>query len=373
MKVALLLDDTLDKPDGVQQYVLAIGDWLTRRGHEVHYLVGETHRTDLPHIHSLSKNIAVRFNGNSLTIPLPTKKSDLLVLLRQEKFDVLHVQSPHHPFLSHALIKYAPPETAIVATFHILPNNWAAKYLTRLLGMWLRASLKRVHVMLAVSKAAALFEQASFGVTPRILPNTIDLAPFFAARSSENRRIPTVVYLNRLVPRKGSLQLVRAVEYLVNTLGYAKPFQVLIGGKGELTEKLQAYITEHNLASYVSLLGFVPEAEKANVLAQGDVVVYPSTGGESFGIVLLEGMAASRGVVLAGNNPGYSSVMEPFPDQLFDPNDIHGFAVLLKESLHSNKRAARRTTQKKYAQQFDITVVGPQIEAAYADALKLTR
>jgi phosphatidylinositol alpha-mannosyltransferase len=84
LKVGLVLDDSLDSTDGVQQYVLTVGAWLTSQGHEVHYLVGKTTRTDLPNIHSLSRNIRVRYNGNRLSIPLPASKRRLRQVLRTE-------------------------------------------------------------------------------------------------------------------------------------------------------------------------------------------------------------------------------------------------------------------------------------------------
>src|SRR5580700_1206956 len=92
LKVALVLDEGLDNPDGVQQYILSVGGWLTSEGHDVHYLVGQTARRDIPNLRSLSRNIHVRSNGNNMTIPLPTSRRKLKKLLRDEQFDVLHVQ-----------------------------------------------------------------------------------------------------------------------------------------------------------------------------------------------------------------------------------------------------------------------------------------
>jgi phosphatidylinositol alpha-mannosyltransferase len=72
LKIGFVLDDGLDKPDGVQQYILSLGEWMAGQGHDVHYLVGETERTDLPNVHSMSRNIWVLGNGNRMSIPLPT-------------------------------------------------------------------------------------------------------------------------------------------------------------------------------------------------------------------------------------------------------------------------------------------------------------
>src|SRR3982751_4894427 len=72
MKIAFVLDDRLDKPDGAQQCVRILGSWLSRHGHEVHYIVGATKTLEFPNIHVAARNLPVRFNGNRLTIPLPT-------------------------------------------------------------------------------------------------------------------------------------------------------------------------------------------------------------------------------------------------------------------------------------------------------------
>src|SRR6188474_3063449 len=119
MKIGIVGDDTLDKPDGVEQYIQTIGRWFAQEGHEVHFLVGETTRTDFPNIHSLSRNVKVRFNGNRLSIPLPANRARIRRLLAKEKFDVLYVQMPYSPFLAGRIVKAAGPKTAVVGAFHI--------------------------------------------------------------------------------------------------------------------------------------------------------------------------------------------------------------------------------------------------------------
>jgi len=149
---------------------------------------------------------------------------------------------------------------------------------------------------------------------------------------------------------------------------------VIIGGKGELLGKLEQFSAEHHLQDVVSFAGFVAEADKAAFLAQADIAVYPSLAGESFGIVLLEAMAAARGVVLAGNNPGYASVMQPYPEQLFDPADTQRFAEKLAWYLnHPLDRARAAELQHQYVQHFDIGVVGAELLRVYTKALQSRR
>ena len=90
LKIGFLLDTSLDPNDGVQQYVLALGEWLTKEGHDVSYIVGETKTRKINNLYSLAKNITVSFNGNKTTIPLPTSKKKIRKFLNIHDFDVIH-------------------------------------------------------------------------------------------------------------------------------------------------------------------------------------------------------------------------------------------------------------------------------------------
>ncbi|HET8709215.1 MAG TPA: glycosyltransferase, partial [Candidatus Saccharimonadales bacterium] len=166
------------------------------------------------------------------------------------------------------------------------------------------------------------------------------------------------------------MHLVKAIKYLLDNDLYSEPFRVVICGKGEEAPRLKAYIEQHDLQDIIVMTGFVSEEDKPRYLATSDIAVYPSTGGESFGIVLLEGMASSRGVVLAGNNPGYASVMAPKPEQLFDPKDTEAFAHLLAKFLRNPEaRAAAAEWQKNYVKRFDINVVGKELVKTYRECI----
>ena len=128
LKIAFVLDTTLDSEDGVQQYILVLGNYFKLRGHDVHYIAGETHRTDIDNLHSMAKSMNVRFNGNKVIYPLPAKIGPIKKLLEKEKFDILHVQVPYSPLFAAKVVKYAPKTTAIVGTFHIFPFNKVAYF-----------------------------------------------------------------------------------------------------------------------------------------------------------------------------------------------------------------------------------------------------
>jgi phosphatidylinositol alpha-mannosyltransferase len=375
MKIGIVGDDTLDKTDGVEQYMLTVGGWLGSQGHEVHYLVGETKRTDIPNIHSLARNVKVRFNGNRLTIPLPANRDRIRKLLDKEQFDVLYVQMPYSPAMAERVIMAAGPQTAVVGIFHILPHGQLAVWGTRALRLLLARSIKRFDALLSVSTAAQAFAQSAFRIDTVCVPNTSPLEQFFQAKPFPQYKDKLVVfYQGRLVERKGCRYLLEAVALLHAQQAWSANACVVVGGAGPLEGDLRRFVADHHLDDIVTFLGFTSEADKPRYMASGDIVVFPSTSGESFGIVLLEAMAASRGAVLAGNNPGYASVMYPRPESLFDPRDTPALAKKLQHLLTS--KAARHEAhawQQRYVKEYDVPVIGKRLVAVFTQALHKRR
>ena len=375
LKIGLVLDDGLDNSDGVQQYILSMGAWLSSEGHSVHYLVGQTARQDIPHIHSLARNIHVSSNGNQMTIPLPARRSKLKNLLQKEKFDVLHVQTPYSPFMGGRLVQLASPQTAVIGTFHILPNSRIVTVGNRLLGIWCKRSLKRFDVMLSVSLAAANFALQTFKIDSAILPNVIDYERFAAARPlpQYDDSVVTILFLGRLVKRKNCLLLVQALGKL-RLENKSIKFRLIICGRGPLEAKLKQAVKTLGLEDVTEFAGFVSEDIKPSYYASADLTVFPSSGGESFGIVLLEAMASGRSAVLAGNNPGYASVLAPQPELLFDVSSPNQLTKLLQDHMQNAElRQKQAQWGQHYAQQFDVHVVGPQLVTVYNKALRKRR
>lgn len=371
LKIGLVFDDSLDRPDGVQQYVLNIGQWLTAQGHNVHYLVGKTKRQDIANVHSLSRNIAVKFNGNRMSMPLPTARKALRQFLDREQFDVLHVQLPYSPFLAQRLILAAGPNVAVIGTFHIFAESKLVAISTKLLSYWLHDSLKRFDKIVSVSEAAKQFAQRYFGIETTVLPNVIDYRRFASAQPLQkySDNLLNVLFLGRLVPRKGCQQLLEAIN-LIKDADLPK-FRVIICGKGPLLDSLKAYVVHNQLERLVEFVGFVSEADKPQFYASANIAVFPSKGGESFGIVLVEAMANGQAAVLAGNNSGYRSVMIENQDLLFDPNDATALADKLTKYLHDESlRLASGVWGQNYAKSFDTSIIGVKLVEIYQEALR---
>jgi len=371
LKIAFVIDDGLDRPDGVQQYVIRLGAWLANQGHEVHYIAGQTDRKDIPHIFSLTHNITVRYNGNTLRTPLPASNRRLKAHLEKEQYDIIHVQMPYSPFYAAKVVKLAPASAKIIGTFHILPYGFSQDFATQGLGLYLRKNLRKFDKFLAVSEPARIFAKKAFGVEAEVLPNPVEVAVFKTSEPKAASDCVQVVYLGRLVPRKGCLELLRAVHYMQKNKLATNPFYLNICGKGGQTAQLKEYVAKKNLESIVEFHGYVAEGAKPQILKNADIAVFPSYAGESFGIVLIEAIAAGSGVVLAGNNPGYRSVLGGIPECLVDTRNIGVLASHLAKLIdHPQSRQSIHAKQAKIVQQFDIQVVGSNLENIYRSLAK---
>lgn len=359
MIIGYVLDDTLDKSDGVQQAMITIGEKMRSLGHEVHYLVTDTKRADLENIHSLSGYYSMKFNGNSIRTPKPSSKKTIRKLLSEIKFDVLHVQMPYSPLMSARVVKLAPKTTKIFGTFHILPYNFSSRVGTKILGKYLYKTTKQFNKVFAVSEPARIFMKSTFGVDGEVLPNPISYK-FFSSFAG-NIKPKRIVFVGRFDERKGVKQLIKTFSLINDGVT-----ELVMCGKGPLWDEVNATVQRDKLN--VILPGFVSEEEKAKYLSSADIAIFPSTGGESFGIVLAEAMACGAGITLGGNNPGYSSVLSDWQDTLFNPFD----SALLAEKINtfltdSSRKREIATEQHDYVKNFDVDLITKRLENYYSE------
>lgn len=364
LHIALLLDDSLDRPDGVQQYVITLGQWLTSQDHQVSYLAGQTKRTDLAGLYSMSRNVRVRFNGNRLSMPLPASRKKVRQVLSDSPVDVIHVMMPYSPLLAAKVIKQAA-DSAIVGTFHIAPYDKSAKFFSRLLASWLRKNTNLVQTVLSVSEPAQSFAKNTFSLPSTIVPNVINMSNFLPKTDSKTEDY--IVFVGRLVKRKGCLELLKAYKLMQRR--YHTKTRLIICGDGPDRNSLEAYC-RHQKISGVEFKGQVSETQKKYYLASAKIAVFPSLGGESFGIVLLEAMAAGSQVVLAGNNEGYRSVISEVTESLVDPFNTDEFAEKLHRCLIDQQLINKlHKQQSRLVTKFDVNVVGPVIVDHYQRAI----
>jgi phosphatidylinositol alpha-mannosyltransferase len=372
LSIALVYDDSLDRPGGVAQHVEMLRRGLTARGHQVHLLVGES-RSPNPACRSLARNVAVRFNGNRLTVPLLAPTAGLEKALFEISPDVLHVQMPYSPLLAGRLVARAHERTAVVGTSHVFSESLRVRLGARLLAAVNARTSGRFDRVLAVSQAARSFaERHSRMRVDAVVPNMVDIAAIRAlARGARPFTQPTVVFIGSLVPRKGVDCLVAAWPAVLDQHPEAR---LIIAGDGPRRQALERLARQTGIGRRVRFLGLVDEAEKARLLAAADVACFPSLYGESFGIVMLEAMAIGTPVVLAGDNVGYRELLEGRHDALVNARRTQMLARALAEGLsEAEERELRQRWQARLAARHDLQAVTDEVLEQYHQALALRR
>jgi phosphatidylinositol alpha-mannosyltransferase len=371
LKIGFVFDDTLDSHDGVAQYVKNLGAWMSSQGHEVVYLVGETKMVEWAggKVYSLSKNKKVSFNGNQARIPLIASRRRIKRVLAKEQLDILHVQVPYSPFMAQKVINAANENTAVVGTFHVAPADTLTDLGGHILRIMYGNSLKKFDEMLSVSSAAASYASSAFHLQSRVLPNVVNVELYSKAYTKKKSR--DILFFGRLMPRKGPHEMLQAFNVLQQ---HNKKVRLSIAGAGPLEKELKSLAEKLEISDKVEFLGFIEETEKPKLLAESKIVCFPSTGGESFGIVLIEAMAAGAEVVIGGDNIGYRTVLGKKPELLFNPKNPLSFAAKLSELLESKKvRQQLHEWEQNEVKQYDVKVVGKSLEKTYQSLIAKRR
>ena len=323
MRVAIVCPYSLAVPGGVQQQVLGLAAALGRAGEDVTVLAptGPAAYRGGPAagygVVLVGHSLRVPANGSRAPVSLSLASGRRTVeALRQLRPDVVHVHEPFvpAPALAATLAHLAPT----LATFHRAGGG--AGY--RAAGLGLRLVAGRIDACVAVSGAARDTVALVLGRDPgcEVLWNGVDLDRFAEAVPAP-AKVPTALFVGRHEPRKGLAVLLEAFALVPGEVA------LWVAGEGPLTAGLRRRWRDER----VEWLGRVDDDELAARLAGASVLVAPSLRGESFGLVLLEAMAAGT-AVLASDLPGYRAAAGEAA-RFFPPGDAGALASLLSEVL----------------------------------------
>lgn len=320
MRIGLVSPYALDVPGGVQAQVLGLSEVLTRRGHET-TVVGP------------KRVLRVRANGSLAPVGVGGVGEAL------EGVDVVHVHEPVLPFGLAAL-----GDRPTVATFHADPPGWAIRAI-RATAPAIRSRLEGA-VLTAVSEVASAPWRA-IGLDPVIIPNGVSLPRTIDAGERGGHR---VVFVGRDDPRKDLGRLLAAWPRV----------------RGELPDAELVVVGAEADGAGVIGLGRVAEDEKWQRLASASVLCAPNTGGESFGIVLVEAMASGC-AVLCADLPAFRATVGEAGAFLAPGDDLAGHLANLLRDAEYRKALAGAGLQR--ARRFDWETIGDQYLAMYVRAL----
>ena len=292
-------------PGGVNEHVRFTHEALRRMGHDVWIITSKygRERESEGHVIRLGTGWAAPANGSVGRVTLGLRfKHQAREVLEAHSFDILHFHEPFVPFLSPTMLDQS--RTVNVATFHAFggfsPSYWIGKRFAGRLA-------ERLHGRIAVSGAARHFISRYFPGEYEIIPNGVDLDRFTTAEPYEALRDGTlnILFVGRLEERKGLIHLLKAYHRLRKRKVDAR---LLVVGAGPKLREYRRFVGLRGIRD-VEFLGRVSDDDKVRYFASADIYCAPNTGQESFGIVLLEAMAAGVPIV-ASDIHGFKRVVE---------------------------------------------------------------
>src|SRR3984893_15935782 len=291
MRIGMVCPYSFDVPGGVQSHVLQLAEVMHSRGHDVSVLAPSSSHVALPdYVVSGGKAVPIPYNGSVARLRFgPATHRKVKRWLADGEFDVLHLHEPNAPSLS--MLALAVAEGPIVATFHA--STTKSLTLTVFQGI-LRPMHEKIVGRIAVSDLARRWQMEALGPDAVEVPNGVDVEAFAGAGRVDGYARPgkTVLFLGRYdESRKGMAVLLDALPRVVERNPDVQLLVVGRGGEDELRDQAG------ELADHLRFLGQVDDAGKASAMRSADVYCAPNTGGESFGIVLVEAMAAGTPVV----------------------------------------------------------------------------
>jgi phosphatidylinositol alpha-mannosyltransferase len=360
VRVGLVCPYSLDVPGGVQSHVRGLAEALIGLGHDVSVLA-PSESDDLPsYVVPAGRAVPVPYNGSVARVSFgPVTAARVRRWLHDGAFDVLHLHEPATPSLS--LLALWAAECPVVATYHT--SNERSRALSATAAI-LRPSLEKVSARIAVSEHARDTLVTHVGGEPVVIPNGVYVDRFASAEPRADWRGDggTVAFVGRLgEPRKGFEVLARAF----GKAAAGRPgCRLLVVGGGDVAEARE--LLPEGVRDQALFLGPVDDHDKAVALRTADVYVAPNTGGESFGIVVVEAMAAGT-TVLASDLPAFRRVLaDGTCGELFTTGDADELASRLTALLDDPaRRAALDAAARGVVRRYDWSTVAGRILRVY--------
>ena len=369
MKIALVSPYDYPYPGGVTEHVRNLADQFLTRGHEVHVIAPSSSAAgslpDRPIVHRVGRPVPIPANGSVARITLPLLGYvQVKQLLAFQGFDIVHLHEPMMPALPLTVLHHSPAIN--IGTFHAFGRSNMAYFYGKQV---LKPFFNRLHARIAVSGTARDFVSQHSPGDYRVIPNGIDHARF-ATRLAPIERFEDdrldVLFVGRLEKRKGLEHLLRAWPMVHAAVPKAR---LLVVGGGHRLDGYRRWVQAHGW-SEVHFIGHVSADDLVRYYQTSDVFCAPSTGQESFGIVLLEAMASGRPIV-ASRIPGYADVLEDGAEGLLvEPRSASALAEGLTRLLQdAPTRRAMGERGRTKAAAFDWFRVAGRVLDLYEETI----
>lgn len=348
-----------DLPGGVQAHIHDLALYCMAQGHHVSVLAPAVDDSALPPwVQSTGRPISIPYNGAVARVAFgPVANHRVRKWIHEGDFDLLHLHEPAIPSLS--LLACWAAEGPTIGTFHVTAPKQKAIYAV---GPILEPAIEKLHARIAVSQTARATLVEHLETDAVVIPNGINYEAFSIGSVTNEFGTRAIGFIGRFdEPRKGLSILIAACERLIND---EVEFTLVVAGPGDAQEFRDQM--SRPLQDRTVFLGRVSDERKQELLRSVALYVAPNTGGESFGIILAEAMAAGAPVI-ASDLPAFQGVLEMGRSGiLFASEDVTDLAEKIESLLNDpNKRLELKRVGQGRAKDFDWSIVGESILDIY--------
>jgi phosphatidylinositol alpha-mannosyltransferase len=362
LRVAIVSPYAWDRFGGVQSHIAALTETLLQRGHEAKIFAPVSMSRSLkpadePHFHLVGRAVGIPANGSIAPLAFgPLAATGIRTALRDFAPDVLHLHEPLIPSLS--LLAALNSDVPAVGTFHASAEG---SFGYRAAKLPLERAMRKIKVRTVVSDAARELIARYFPGDYVLTPNGVEVERFATAEPIVVEEGRTVLFFGRIERRKG-------LEVLIQAMARLSDLEATLVVAGGGPEEKHCRNLAATLEVRVRFIGRVPDEDKPGIYRGADVYCAPGLGGESFGIVLVEALAAGTPVVCSDLD-GYRAVAGEVAE-LVPPGDAGLLADAIRSVLVDDPKAEQmRQLSRKMAGLYDWKRLAAGVEANYEAAI----
>jgi len=309
LKIAIFFSSDPSQAGGVQEHVFNLSRHLSILGHKVDIYGPE--KNILPYInyHPISKSITVPIpNGNWANFTIKNDGKNLGGLLKEKKYDLIHIQEPYIPFINWEIMN----ESTIpkVATFHTgWDDDSIISFINPFISLFKNTFSTNFKGGIFVSKIVKKRWQDLFtkNLHKEIIYNGVEEI-FLPSDNKKKRKIIELLFLGRIVSRKGLIYLIKTINQISKK---RNDFHLTIVGDGLIKKKLESYVKLHNLHKFITFTGEIIGNKRVRYYQNADIFCAPYID-EAFGITVLE--ASACGLPTVGfNNMAFKEIFKNYP------------------------------------------------------------